>query len=205
MGTVHGGQESNGSTVTVSVSGDQQCFFRTEGDAKVITPKMRSCRTQILALILAGLIAQPVTAEVIPGRWEKGVALETASPITVNLKNGDRIKGQFRGLSPSDLELLSPAGWAAIPRTDIQTITLPSKDGWGDGTWKGTAVGAAVAGGSSLIRIAAGGPGRNEDDSAMLALIGFALFAGFGAGIGIAVDAATKPEDIVVYKAPENS
>ena len=54
----------------------------------MITPKMRSCRTQILALILAGLIAQPVTAEVIPGRWEKGVALETASPITVNLKNG---------------------------------------------------------------------------------------------------------------------
>ena len=139
------------------------------------SPTMKSCRIQIVSLILAGLISMLAHAEVIPGRWEKVSALEMASPVTVTLKNGDRFKGQLRDLSASALELLSPAGRAVIPRTDIQTITLPSKDGLGDGAWKGAAVGAAVAGGSSVIRIAARGTGGNADDSAMQALIGFAL------------------------------
>ena len=116
-------------------------------------PTMKSCRIQIVSLILAGLISLPARAEVIPGRWEKVVALETASPITVELKNGDRIKGQFRGLSSSDLELLNAAGRALIPGADIQTITLPAKDGLGDGVLKGAAIGAGVAGGLSLIGI----------------------------------------------------
>lgn len=68
---------------------------------------MKSFRIPTVSLILAGLISLPAQAEVIPGRWEKVAVLEMASPITVELKNGDRIVGQFRGLSSSDLELLS--------------------------------------------------------------------------------------------------
>ena len=60
-----------------------------------------SCRIQIVSLILAGLISLPVQAEVLPGRWEKVSALEMASPITVEMKNGDRISGQFRGPDPA--------------------------------------------------------------------------------------------------------
>ena len=44
----------------------------------MISPTMKSCRIQILALILAGLISMPAHAEVIPGRWEKVSALEMA-------------------------------------------------------------------------------------------------------------------------------
>ena len=118
-GRSHGGQE-----------------IQSEGGAMMRSSKMKSCRIQIVSLILAVLIFIPAHAEAIPGRWEKVSALEIASPIKVELKNGDRIQGQFRGLSVSDLELLSPAGWATIPRMDIQTITIPSKDGVGDGAWK---------------------------------------------------------------------
>ena len=89
----------------------------------MISPKMKSCWIQTPSLILVVLIAQPALAGVVPGRWEKVSAMELASPIKGELKNGDRIKGQFRGLSSSDLELLNPAGRAVIPKTDIQTIT----------------------------------------------------------------------------------
>ncbi len=165
---------------------------------------MKSYRIQIVSLILAGLISIPAHAEVIPGRWEKVSALEIASPIKVELKNGDRISGQFRGLSVSDLELLSPAGWATIPRMDIQTITIPSKDGVGDGAWKGAVTGAAFAGSLSLLAMVIGVSGESNTEIAGLALGFGALGAGIGAGIGVAADAATKPEDIVVYKAPES-
>ena len=95
-----------------------------------MTTTMKSSRTQVFVLLLAGLLAQPVTAGVIPGRWEKVSTLEMTSPITAELKNGDRIRGQFRRLSPSALELRSRAGWAVIPKSDIRTIGgTPSKDG----------------------------------------------------------------------------
>ena len=162
----------------------------------------KSVRIQFVSLILAGLISMPVHAEVIPGRWEKVSALEMASSITVDLKNGNRIQGQFRGLSSSDLELLSPAGWAVIPRMDIQTITLPSKDGVGDGAWKGAVVGGVVVGSLALIATVLGVSGESNTDTAFVTVGVGAIGAGIGAGIGVAADAATTPEDIVVYKAP---
>ena len=168
----------------------------------MISPTMKSCRIQILSLILAGLISMPAHAEVIPGRWEKVSALEMTLPITVKLKNGDRIKGQFRGLSPSDLELLSPAGWAAIPRTDIQTITLPSKDGLRDGAWKGAVPGLAFAGGIALIGIARDAGEESNSEIAFQALALGGLLAGIGAVIGVAADAVIKTEGIVLYIAP---
>ena len=167
---------------------------------------MKSVRIQIVSLLLAGLISMPAHGEVIPGRWEKVSNLELGTPITVELKNGDRIQGQFRGLPPSHLELLSPAGWAAIPRTDIRAITLPSKDGLGEGAWKGAAVGAAVSGGYSLIALGVVGMSGNSGTSdigegAFQALVAAALSTGIGAAIGVAADAAKKTDDIVVYKA----
>ena len=164
---------------------------------------MKSYRIQIVSLILAGLISIPAHAEVIPGRWEKVAALETAPLIKVDLKNGDRISGQFRGLSSSDLELLNAAGRALIPRADIQTITLPAKDGLGDGALKGAAIGAGVAGGLSLIGIAFEPPGKRDVLALQALLLAVPVYAGIGALIGAVAD-ETKTDDIVVYKAPEN-
>ena len=164
---------------------------------------MKSYRIQIVSLILAGLISIPAHAEVIPGRWEKVAALETAPLIKVDLKNGDRISGQFRGLSSSDLELLNAAGRALIPRADIQTITLPAKDGLGDGALKGAAIGAGVAGGLSLIGIAFEPPGKRDVLALQALLLAVPVYAGLGALIGAVAD-ETKTDDIVVYKAPEN-
>ena len=84
--------------------------IKAEGDAVTKSQSMKSCRIQVVFLILAGLISMPAHAEVMAGRWEKVAVLEMASPITVELQKGDRINGQFRGLSPSAMAVLSPAG-----------------------------------------------------------------------------------------------
>ena len=164
-----------------------------------MTTTMKSSRTQILVLLLAGLIAQPVTAGVIPGRWEKVSILEMASPITAELKNGDRIRGQFQSLSPSALELRSRAGRAVIPKSDIRTITTPSKDGLGNGAGIGAAIGAGLALGTFILAVRTRG-GLDGDTRSLLVIGG--MGAGIGAGVGVAADAATKGEPIVVYKAP---
>ena len=161
----------------------------------------KSRRIQIVSLILAGLISIPAHAGVIPGRWEKVSALEMASPITVEMKNGDQISGQFRGLSSSDLELLNAASQALIPRADIQTITLPAQDGLGDGALKGAAVGAGVVG-ISLIGIAFEPSGTRDDLVYQALLLTTPVFVGLGVLIGAAADSAMNTEDIVVYKAP---
>ena len=165
---------------------------------------MKSCRSQLVSLFLAGLISMPAHAGVIPGRWEKVSALQMASPITVTLKNEDRIKGQLRGLSTSSLELLSPADRPVIPKTDIHTITLSWKDGLGDGAWIGAAVGAAVGAGfgGGIGWFGWESDGISNTEIALRGLIVAALSAGIGAVIGVAADAATKPEDIVLYMAP---
>ena len=62
-------------------------------------------------------------ADVIPGRWEVE-ALKSGPRITVELKNGDRIKGRFEGLSPSELSLRTGSAQALIPKAEIRQITL---------------------------------------------------------------------------------
>ncbi len=163
---------------------------------------MKSSRTQILALFLVGLTFQPAHAEVIPGRWEKVSALEMASTVTVELKNGDRIKGQFRGLVPSALELRSPAGRAVIPKSDIQMIATLAKDGLGNGAGIGAAVGAGLGLGAFVLAARTRG-GLDSAPGTLLTIGG--IGAGIGAAIGAAADAATKGETIVLYKAPGSS
>ena len=164
----------------------------------MMIPQMKSCRIQVFALVLAGLIAQPAHAEVIPGRWEKVSDLELRTSITVELKNGDQVEGHFKGLSASELELETHSARAMIPKADIQTITAPAKDGLAEGAAIGTAIGAGFVG----VMAAKWGLGKGLDTSARGALV-FALFAvGTGAALGIAADASNKSAPITLYVAP---
>ena len=99
----------------------------------MLSLRMESYRTQGVVLALVGLISLPLRAGVIPGRWEKVSQLEAGAPLTLEMKNGDRIKGHFMGLSESIFELLIHPSRAAIPRDDIQRITHHPRDGVGAG------------------------------------------------------------------------
>ena len=164
-------------------------------------PTMKSSRTQILTLILVGLISLPARAEVIPGRWEKVSDLGLEAPITVDLKNGDQIEGNFKGLSVSELKLEANSARAVIPKEDILTIATRKKDGLGDGVGIGAALGAGLGIGPLLIAALVGN-GADVASVPRLFIFG-GIGAGVGAVIGGATDAATKDEAIVLYKASE--
>ena len=161
----------------------------------MMNSRMKSCRIQAISLALAALISLPLRADVIPGRWEKVLALPVSSPITVELKDGDRIKGHYEGLSATDVMVVSHFSRAVIPKEDIETITIQPEDGVGDGAGIGFGVGTAIV----LGAMAKHGGG----EGAIAALLLFAgVGAGVGAGLGAAADAATRPVEIVLYEAP---
>lgn len=160
---------------------------------------MDSYRIQSISMALAALISLPLRAEVIPGRWEKVSALAVSSAITVKLKDGDRIKGHYEGLSATDIFVVSHFSRAVIPKEKIETITIRPEDGVGDGAGIGAGVGFGVGTAIVLGAMAKHGGG----DGALLAFLLFGgLGAGIGAGLGAAADAATRPLEIVLYEAP---
>lgn len=160
--------------------------------------KMKSYRKQIASVILVGLISLPLQAQVIPGRWEKVTALHVASPITVELKDGDRIKGHFEDVSDTDVILVTHFSRAVIPKEDIETITTQPEDSLSNGTLIGGAVGAGIMGGWTAVWYAK----SYESASALGILLMAGLGFGIGAGLGAAGDALEKPVPIVLYEAP---
>lgn len=162
--------------------------------------RMQSYRIQAISLALAALISLPLQANVIPGRWEKVSALAVASPITVELKNGDRVKGDFGGLSKSNLTLATRSARAVIPKTDIQTVTIQPRDGLANGLQTGAAVGTAFVGAIAAAMVA-----RGQGVKAAGVMLLIPAVAAAGAGIGGAVDAAMNARPIKLYEAAETS
>ena len=156
----------------------------------------KSYRKQVAFLILVCLIALPLQAGVIPGRWEKVSTLPVASPITVELKNGDLVKGDYEALSASQLELVTDSANAAIPKENVKTVTTQPKDDLLNGAFIGAGVGAGLMGALSMK--------PEFDFNARGHLYFTAIGAAIGLGIGALTDAVQKPVGVVLYKAPEN-
>ena len=167
---------------------------------------MKSVRIQIVSLLLAGLISMPAHADVIPGRWEKVSDLELGTPITVALKNGDQVGGEFEGLSASEVDIETHSARAVIPKADIQTIQTQPRGGAVSGARKGAAIGAAVGAGvgagGMIVALASGGGGEDLGETmGLFLLIVPAVATGIGTALGIVTGAVTKSEAILLYKA----
>lgn len=156
---------------------------------------LKPSRIQAISVTLVGILSLPVRAEVIPGRWEKIVQLAMATPITVDLKNGDRLKGYFEGLSESEIFLRTAAAGAGISKGDVERIFIRPDDSVDNGT----VIGAAIGGGSVLIVADLQLPA--SDPIWPIALFYTAIATGVGAHIGYVVDANVKKQ-IVLYQAP---
>ena len=125
-------------------------------------------------------------------------ALGLRPQITVELKNGDRLEGQFEELSPSELLLRTGAAQAAVPRSDIERITTREADKLRNGVLFGAAIGGAAVGGGVMAEHAASpASDLNIFGVAMFALAGAAA----GAAIGLVID-ASKETEVVLYQAP---
>ena len=167
---------------------------------------MRSCRMHCVSLILAGLILQPVRAGVIPGRWEKVANLDLGARITLELKNGDPLEGNFEGLSASGVDIETRSVRVVIPKEAIRTVSVQPKDGLANGAAMGAAVGAGVGAGVSLVDFAANGTGDLTGAGVAFYTLVFAGIAmAIGAGLGAGVDASMKSMAVVIYEAPETT
>ena len=187
------------SVVLVGVMRDLQLEgIRLRLKVILLEVSMKNYRTVAIVWVLACLLAIPARAQVIPGRWEKVEALKLGSQITMDLKSGDRIEGNFEGLSPSELSLRTGSAQAAIPRSEIQKITARQHDRRWNTTLIGAGIGAGIGFGTVVAR--AGGWEKGEEFAAYgwgLSLLG----AGIGALVAYTGDALIM-EEVVLYQAP---
>ena len=160
----------------------------------MMSMRMKTHRIRVVALALAGLVSLPARAGVIPGRWEKVSALAVASPVTVEMKDGDRVKGHYEGLTATDVLLVTHDARAAIPREDIETITTQAEDSLANGILIGAGVGAGIMGALAA--------GISNDLTPLGVLIVASIGLAPGLAVGAAVDAVQKPATIVLYEAP---
>lgn len=164
---------------------------------------MKSCRVQVVSLILAGMISLPTRSEVIPGRWEKVSNLDLGMPVTVVLKNGDRVSGEFEGMSGSEVDVETRSARAVIPKADIQSIRTRKTGGVGEKAALGAKIGAAVGAGVPLIGFARSGSGDLNSFGVALIVLGLAgVGTAIGGGLGAVAGIGTKTEEFLVYEAP---
>ena len=165
----------------------------------------KSCRIQLISMMLAGLISMPAHAEVIPGRWEKVSDLELGTPVIVELKSGDQVEGDIEGLSESDVDIETHSARAVIPKADIQTIITRKRGGVSEGAKNGALMGASVGVALGLVTVFTSGSSDLTDQGlALMGGITIGLSTVIGTMLGAAAAAGTKREAIVVYRTPRN-
>jgi hypothetical protein len=157
----------------------------------------------------AGLLAviccmtTPLSASVIPGRWEKVDALTPGFEVVVTLKSGDRLEGSFQSSGPDFLELVSPTGSdLRTAKRDVLKIVAKEKhqDGHRDGLLAGLllGLGGGIAAGAIIYYTASG----EAPESPAGVMAGSGMFgAGIGALTGYLADRSHKGTE-VLYQAP---
>jgi len=162
--------------------------------------KMRA-KNFIVAFAIFMLAGSILQAEVIPGRWEIVDSLESGTPITIRLKEGDRIECSLKTVNSEALELIDATGQIfTIPKSAVKQILGPGKEK--DSNLDGTLWGLALGGAGGAILGAATKKSLDAGASAAsyvgaVALIG----AGIGALTGYSVDYSLKSRP-VIYRAP---
>ena len=157
----------------------------------------------IMAFALFMLASSTLQAEVIPGRWEIVDSLESGTPITVRLKEGDRIECSLKTVNSEALELIDATDQVIIiPKSAVKQILGPGKekDSNLNGTLWGLALGGAggaVLGAATKKTLDAGASAGSY--TAVLAMIG----AGLGALTGYTVDYSLNSRP-VLYRASKD-
>lgn len=137
------------------------------------------------------------------GRYRTGGAIEsrrfgaatvrTAQDVWVTRTDGTEVAGSVSSIDRDDLLLATSAGVVLIRALDVQRIERP--DRIGNGTKRGTAVGAASAAGLFAI-LGASCRGDCMNSSGAL-IVGAAWGAGLGAAFGAVVDGLHRNRETV--------
>ena len=159
-------------------------------------------RTFIMAFAIFALASNTLQADVIPGRWEIVDSLEPGTPITVRLKEGDRIECSLKTVDSEALELIDVTGQEiTIPKSAVKQILGPAKEK--DSNLNGTLWGLAIGGAGGAVLGAATKESLDSGASASSYIAAVAIIgAGLGALTGYTVDYSLKNRP-VLYRAPK--
>ena len=149
----------------------------------------------ISVITLAVLVAPPLHADVVPGRWEKVDTLPPEAEIIVTLKAGARLECVLKESGADDLTVItSTGGQLKVAKSEVEEVETIEKDGVRDGVLIGAAIGFA----GPVIVTLVSGVDRTEVS------LGFAvgvIGAGVGAAVGYLMDKSHKGTE-VLYQAP---
>lgn len=141
-------------------------------------------------------------AGVVPGRWEKVERLDAGTPVVLVLKTADRIEGEYHGLNPESLRVVSVQGHELeLPRETVQKVLRGEKvrDSLRNGTLMGAAIGFGAGFASAYLyalSVTASGPVFYKEAVSHYVAVGL-IGGGIGALTGALVDAAQKTAEVL--------
>jgi hypothetical protein len=156
-------------------------------------------KQRVLFLIGILLIASPLWAGVIPGKWEKVDTMPEGAQIRVETFSEEKFNAQLVATDPESILIRDETGEERrLPKSLIKKVTS-TKRVESDSLAEGAVAGAVVGGlGSIIPAVMVSSETGSRSVTAGLVM----LCTGIGAGIGIAVDAAVKSRE-VYYQAPK--
>jgi len=151
-------------------------------------------RRSMMGVIGFFVTAAMLQAQAVPGRWQKLDSQEQGVQIIVEMKDGESIRGAYKGSTPEALNVLEIGGKERMLRkADVRKVVSAEKRS--GPLWNGALIGF-VCGFVPVVAIAAGAD-RQLSGPAVGAGI---LVGGIGAGIGLGIDAANRGHE-TLYKA----
>lgn len=157
--------------------------------------------TTAIILVLAALLAKPqvVPAQETPapikGSWEALKAVPPGDELTVELRNGQTVKGRLSSVSDTSLTLAQGKKTTDASRADVLKVHRVISKSAKRATLIGLGIGAGIGLTASVVA-AKSGPG--EGDADLGALIAGTIGAGVGALAGYIV--GSRRHQMLIYE-----
>jgi len=153
-----------------------------------------------LLVALLTLFPAPLTAQVIPGKWQKVDLLTAGSEITIRTNYGETLDCFYFSSARESLLVVESISkeQRRIPKGSVKQIIARHYD---DRLRNGAVLGF-TAGAASGIAITAATSTRRHRNTITDRVLGSLLFGLLGMGVGVLVDYRHKGEE-VLYQAPD--
>jgi hypothetical protein len=153
----------------------------------------------VIVVLVLSLLMSPVTLLAQSGTndWSRLSAVASGSKLSVKLKDGKKIEGNFANASDASLSLTVKNAAREIRREDIATVHQVTKKGAGKATLIGLGAGAAVGGGLAIAS-EANDNSLEVKDGVTAGLV--ALTAGVGALAGFLIGKTTGNKRVLLYE-----
>ena len=157
--------------------------------------------TAVIACLLAATLLIATTAPAAFAQqsgdgWANVQALSGDIDLSIKLKDGKTLRGEFSSVNDSELTILRKGKQQVIAKDTIAEIhRLDRKAEKGKYAAIGAGIGTAAGGGIGAVKAS-----QTSDDGGIYTVVGVIMGAGFGALGGLAFGAA-KRKHVLIYQA----